>query len=68
MPDKVYAKKDIQNNGWNITLWLEKKMYIAELNGNVYHMEPLGDVSEWKFKCKKAIISKVKMEKDINKF
>ena len=62
MPEKVYKKVDIQRNWWSVALWLDKKMYLAEINWNVYHMELMSKAADWVFKCKFAIISKTQKE------
>lgn len=53
---KPYTKKDILNNWWNIKLRPTYKIYICELNWNVYLVEPFWDL--FNFKVKEAIISK----------
>lgn len=43
MLQKVYEKKDIIANGWSVVLSPKFGKYIAELNRNVYVLEPYGN-------------------------
>lgn len=43
MLKKIYTKKEIIANWWNIVLSQYLWAYIAEMNRNVYVLEPYGD-------------------------
>ena len=61
---KVYEKKDIIANGWSVMLSTKLGKYIAELNRNVYLLEPYGnDRIPTQFNVIEAIISNHEIEK-----